>query len=340
MYFIVLDVKGSTDIVEKIGTENITEKVDNKIKNPPPTKPLVPTNFLSMCKKNVSEMTRNDLEEFCLLKIVESVVDKGNIGDIKTKINKMTLSLDEHKNKIKSLTKQNQDLQVVLRSVQEELRKNSPITPLKITRSVGIQVVKGEMSKQKAVLQQNITSSPAKSNRPPSAVNKAKRHVSPIQQNIPVPRLIPAKNSTNNVQNQTPNNKVALNTLSSTTTRATVQKPEKRSYTKSNPGSDTVDLTDDEPPNKIIPKPINQTVRVVSPQNLMPPQRAQMVNSPRKVYIPIGGGVQVPSIRPATQTYMIKSLPTQSKYFNGYVKIISSVDVFNKLMLFQLFCRF
>ncbi|CAH2039349.1 unnamed protein product, partial [Iphiclides podalirius] len=42
-------------------------------------KPILPSSFLKTCKKNLADMTREDLEEFCILKIVESVVDKSNL---------------------------------------------------------------------------------------------------------------------------------------------------------------------------------------------------------------------------------------------------------------------
>ncbi|XP_045525344.1 activating transcription factor 7-interacting protein 2 [Pieris brassicae] len=290
-----------------------TEKLKNEAEIPsPPSKPLLPTNFLSLCKKNVSEMTRNDLEEFCIMKIVESVVDRGNIGEMKSQLKKMALSLDEHRNKIKSITKQNQDLQVILRSVQEACRKNSLVTPLKITRSVGIQVVTAEKSKQKATApsQNNLaTTSPAKPVRSPSLQNKSKQNTTPSQ-NIPVPRLVPAKSSPSNQANQTSNNKVPIN-LQPTAIRPAVPRPEKRPFSKSQTGSDTVDLTDDEPPNKVVTRPGNQAVRVISPQNLMPPQRVPTVNSPRKVYIPIGGG-QVSNVRPTQQAYMLKPVNNQN----------------------------
>ncbi|XP_045486650.1 activating transcription factor 7-interacting protein 2 isoform X2 [Pieris rapae] len=296
------DVKDEKDTAE---SDTVKVKNEAEIPSPPPVKPLLPTNFLSLCKKNVSEMTRNDLEEFCIMKIVESVVDRGNIGDMKSQLKKMAVSLDDHRNKIKSITKQNQDLQVILRSVQEACRKNSLVTPLKITRSVGIQVVMAEKSKQKASSQNNaITTSPAKPVRSPSLQNKSKQNTTPTQ-NIPVPRLVPAKSSPSNiVQNQTPNNKVPIN-VQPTSLRPAAPRPEKRPFSKSQTGSDTVDLTDDEPPNKVVTRPGNQAVRVISPQNLMPPQRVPMVNSPRKVYIPIGSG-QVANIRPTQQGYMVK----------------------------------
>ncbi|XP_047517341.1 activating transcription factor 7-interacting protein 2 [Pieris napi] len=305
-----LDVKD-----EKNTAESDTEKVKNEteIPSPPSNKPLLPTNFLSLCKKNVSDMTRNDLEEFCIMKIVESVVDRGNIGEMKSQLKKMALSLDEHRNKIKSITKQNQDLQVILRSVQEACRKNSLVTPLKITRSVGIQVVMAEKSKEKATApsQNNAaTTSPAKPVRSPSLQNKSKQSTT-SSQNIPVPRLVPAKSTPSNImQNQTPN-KVPINVQPTPVIRPVGPRPEKRPFTKSQTGSDTVDLTDDEPPNKVVTRPGNQAVRVISPQNLMPPQRAPMVNSPRKVYIPIGGG-QVSNIRPTQQAYMLKTVNNQN----------------------------
>ncbi|CAK1544900.1 unnamed protein product [Leptosia nina] len=272
-------------------------------------KPLLPPNFLDTCKKNFAEMTRNELEELFILKIVEGVVDRGNLGEIKSQLKKMTLCLEEHRNRVKMLTKQNQDLQVVLRSVQEELRKNSPITPLKITRSVGIQVIMAEKSKRKPPLSQSNNPASTGANKPQvrSPVTPSNRQQKqPNTAQIPYPRLVPAKNSTNTtVSNQ------ITNVKATPPSRPPILKPEKRPLIKGQASSDTVDLTDDEPPLKVSSRPVNQAVRVVPQQNLMPPVRPQVGNNSRKVYIPIGEE-QTGNIRPGPATYMIKTVNTQN----------------------------
>ncbi|XP_045495884.1 activating transcription factor 7-interacting protein 1 [Colias croceus] len=308
--------KNDTDLVDK-------EENKQKITSP---KPLLPTNFVSTCKKNLADMTRSDLEEFCILKIVESVVDRGNLGEIKSQLKKMSQNIEEHKNKTKMLTKQNHALQVVLKSVQEELKKNSnaPIVPLKISRSVGIQVLMSEKNKNKKT---NITNSSVVTTvnnaTTPSPINKPIRGLppqiirspKPPQQNIPVPRLVPASSAVKSntpATNQIPttNNKTII-TAPPAAKKSPAQRPEKRPLVKI--PNDTVDLTDDEPPPKVTSRPNNQSVRLVPPQNLMAPQRPQLgtlINSPRKVYIPISGG-QGQNVRPG-QTFMLRTINPQN----------------------------
>ncbi|XP_038223355.1 uncharacterized protein PF11_0213 [Zerene cesonia] len=313
--------------VKKLDSD-IIDKEENKEKISSP-KPLLPTNFVSTCKKNLAEMTRSDLEEFCILKIVESVVDRGNLGEIKSQLKKMSQNIEEYKNKTKMLTKQNHALQVVLKSVQEELKKNTnaPIIPLKISRSVGIQVLMSEKNKKKTnnstVTTLNNVSSPSPVNKPirglpPQIIRSPK----PSQQNIPVPRLIPANavvksNTTATNQISTANNKTIINNATPAAKKSPAQRPEKRPLVKI--PNDTVDLTDDEPPPKVISRPTNsQSVRLVPSQNLLSPQRPQLgtlINSPRKVYIPISGG-QGQNARP-NQTFMLRTINTHNVRHRG-----------------------
>ncbi|CAG4962852.1 unnamed protein product [Colias eurytheme] len=300
---------------------DLVDKEENKQKISSP-KPLLPTNFVSTCKKNLAEMTRSDLEEFCILKIVESVVDRGNLGEIKSQLKKMSQNIEEYKNKTKMLTKQNHALQVVLKSVQEELKKNSnaPIVPLKISRSVGIQVLMSEKNKNKKTNITNSSVTTVNNATTPSPVNKPIRGLppqiirppKPPQQNIPVPRLVPASSAVKSntpATNQIPttNNKTII-TAPPAAKKSPAQRPEKRPLVKI--PNDTVDLTDDEPPPKVISRPSNnQSVRLVPSQNLMAPQRPQLgtlINSPRKVYIPISGG-QGQNTRPG-QTFMLRTI--------------------------------
>ncbi|KAL0871686.1 hypothetical protein ABMA27_004203 [Loxostege sticticalis] len=293
-----------------------------------PLKPLLPENFLKSCKKNLADMTRDELEEFCILKIVESIVDRSNLGEIKSKLKTMAQNIEEHKKKAMMLTKQNRDLQLVLKSVQEEQKKkpDSAITPLKITRSVGMQVLMTEKigARKKPVTNNIIPLAPPMPNRnirtPSPRVQKPAGN-----QQIPVPRLVPA--AANPVakspmtQNSPISNQVKgqANQFNGARMSPPVQKAEKRPHNRIQ--SVTVDLTDDEPPSKVTPRSSPAPpVRLVSPQNLLSNPRPQLttsVNSPRKVYIPISGP-QGQNIRPG-QTIMLKSVPTPGPRQRGAV---------------------
>ncbi|KAH9638567.1 hypothetical protein HF086_000968 [Spodoptera exigua] len=112
------DVK-STNIEIDISEKQQEEK-NLKIE---PVLPLIPDNFLTSAKKNIADMTREDLEEFCILKIVESIVDRSSLSDIKLKLKSVAQGVEEYRKKITMLTKQNLDLQVVLKSIQEGTEK-------------------------------------------------------------------------------------------------------------------------------------------------------------------------------------------------------------------------
>ncbi|XP_041986475.1 activating transcription factor 7-interacting protein 1 isoform X2 [Aricia agestis] len=292
-----------------------------------PRSPLLSSTALKSFKKNLGEMTREELEDFCILTIAEAVFDRSNLGELKSQLKILSQNFEDHKVKAKNLAKQNRDLQVVLKSIQEEQKKNSeaPITPLKITRSVGMQVLMTEkVSRKRQVTTQMLqNSTPTKQITPTSTPNKtqnkpaASPNVSntktpprqPQQQNIPVPRLVPAVSTgTKPTQNSSPqpNNMKSPGPVPNGV-KTLAPKPEKRTHTKMQQSNDvTVDLTDDEPPAKVITRNFNSSVRCVPPQSLLAPRPSLPMTSPRKVYIPISGQ-QAQNIRPG-QHIMLKSV--------------------------------
>lgn len=327
-------------ITEQIVDENPDEKSEKP-------KPLIPDNFFKTFKKNLAEMTRDDLEEFCILKIVESVVERSNLNDTKSKLKNMALGIEEYKKKAMMLTKQNRDLQVVLKSIQEELKKKSgtAITPLKITRSVGMQVIMPDKNRRKGMVQ-NTAASPNtnaqtnvnnNTNRPQRNSNQNQRlqkQASTVQ-SIPVPRLVPATNT--NVTNKpaqpsTTNNAKAATSLPNGAKNASVTQKAAEKRAHSRVQSVTVDLTDDEPPAKQTPKnsPV-PPVRLIPSQNLLSTRQQFTQNSPRKVYIPISGP-QAQNIRPG-QAVMLKNVsPSPGKLIYYFIIILNFVLVISLII--------
>lgn len=290
------------------------------------TKPLITKSFLKSVTKNLADMTRNELEDFCILKLVESVIDKSNLSEIKNKMKTMAQTVEDLRKKAMALTKQNRDLQVVVKTVQEDQKKRNtnPMMPMKITRSVGMQVVLsvGEKNMQKKKITTQLQAPPLTPTRPVRNMQSPKTQ-KPIANNIPVPRLVPASSPTV----KSPATPV-INTKPTVTParNATPQRPEKRPYNKqSSASSVTVDLTDDEPPAKVNTRNPTPPVRLVPSQSLMPPknkpQFAQTGNSPRKVYIPISlnnPNVRAPPPTP-TPTVMKNFIPSKFIcYINGF----------------------
>lgn len=295
---------GKPTIDEAVSQPKEDEKIPAVTSQEP--KPIISKTFLQSVTKNLAEMTRNELEDFCILKLVECVVDKSNLNEIKTKMKSMTQTLEDLRKKTVALTKQNRDLQVVVKTVQEDQKKRNsyPMMPMKITRSVGMQVVlTGEKSLQKRKpaipTQPPPPMTPA---RPPARASQSPKSQIKPQANIPVPRLVPASSPTLKPP-PTPvtNAKVTIRNV-------TPQRPEKRPHNKiTSPAasSETVDLTDDEPPPKITTKNPTPPVRLVPSQNLMPKTRPQFTpntsnnsarESPRKVYIPISSNNPRPAV--------------------------------------------
>ncbi|XP_050351691.1 activating transcription factor 7-interacting protein 2 [Nymphalis io] len=324
-----LNVNQDNAVISKTDL-NETKEEQKLVENKPIQKPLLPVNFLKTCKKNLADMTRDELEEFCILKIVESVVDRSNLSEIKMKLKTLGQNIEEYKRKAMLLTKQNRDLQVVLKSVQEEQKKKSdvPITPLKITRSVGMQVFMTDKVavRKKSVLTNTVQNNVTCNNTTNRIKNQLNQSPKPIKtqtnpnntQQIPVPRLVPAVNNASNNKLQS---SVTINSTKSPVTTTLPNgirnspptlKPEKRTHSKMQQGNSvTVDLTDDEPPTKVLQRIVNPPVRLVSPQNLLAPQRQPFgtnISSPRKVYIPISGSQN--QVRPG-QTIMLRPIAPQ-----------------------------
>nr|XP_034839154.1 activating transcription factor 7-interacting protein 1-like [Maniola hyperantus] len=296
----------SPSVTKMITSDPQLDLMKAQEETPASKKPLVKINFVKTCKKNLADMTRDELEEFCILKIVEGVEDRSNLSGIKSQFKAITLNIEEFKKKAAALTKQNRDLLIVLKAVQEEQKKksNMPITPLKITRSVGMQVL---MTDKVDLRKKSQNPNTAKNNA--AANSGANRQVKPAQNNIelqklltnttpnlpiPVLRLVPAINNSNmnNIKIQpSPENTPGKSQVTGPVNKSPVPnvsnglpaiplipKPEKRPHSRMQQNdSVTVDLTDDEREN------------------------------PRKVYIPISGSQSPVGVRPG-QTIMLRTI--------------------------------
>lgn len=106
-----------------------------------PLKP-VKLDFLSKFKKPLEKMNRTDLEEFVLQKIVEGIAFKSTIAEMRTQLDSQDQLLQGYRQKVHDLNKQFKDLEMVHERVMKDLEKKNQhfITPVKITRAVGLQV--------------------------------------------------------------------------------------------------------------------------------------------------------------------------------------------------------
>jgi len=96
----------------------------------------------------VRKLSRNDLEQLVLNKIVEAITARSKFGDLAKKFEKMSVDYSKVKEKASALQKQLADLQEVTKRIKV-LEETKTVRIPKITRSVGLQVT----SKSKAELE-------------------------------------------------------------------------------------------------------------------------------------------------------------------------------------------
>lgn len=306
-----------------MGTNNGKEK-----KTLANDKEICPWQFIKEVQPALGEMTRVDFEEFCVVKVVEGIAGRSALSDLRLKLKSYEKSMEEWRKKVINLNKQNKDLQIVLKTVCDEQQKRSvekPV-PIKITRSVGLQVGFPTINKDKIeqtnsaqkvnapqtpatplrgrgrpgkANAQNVTNSTTTS----SAVTPQK--TTPAKKNnlVPIPRLVPTTSSLTNSPKATaktqPSAPLAAGNalLKSALSNDVKPSAEKRSAIQS------IDLTDDEPPAKqaavkTLARSPQQAFRPVNTQQLTnanPRVTTYVVNAaglpgspgPRQVFIPI-----------------------------------------------------
>lgn len=120
--------------------ETIAKSLTPQPEKMPPRK--LALDFMQRFKKNFSQMTRKDLEELVMEKIVEAVVHKSEYSELKQKSEQQEQKIGMMRQKIQEITKQYRDLDMVHSRVQKDLesRIQNTVTPIKITRAVGLQV--------------------------------------------------------------------------------------------------------------------------------------------------------------------------------------------------------
>lgn len=91
---------------------------------------------------SLKQLSRTCLEEFCLQKMCEVIINKSEIGELRQQLQKQEQMVEVWRKEYNVLAKQLKDLDVVNKKLLNELkvRTDKPIVPVKITRSVGLQV--------------------------------------------------------------------------------------------------------------------------------------------------------------------------------------------------------
>ncbi|XP_070501912.1 enolase-phosphatase E1-like [Chironomus tepperi] len=120
----------------------------------------VKLNFMRKFASSIGKLSRSDLEELLLEKITESIVFRSESTELRTKCEKQDEIIDNLKQRIQSITKQYNDLDMIHKRIVKDLkeRPDQPITPVKITRAVGLQVYQPHNSNNSNNLKQKVTS--------------------------------------------------------------------------------------------------------------------------------------------------------------------------------------
>lgn len=173
-------------------TEAIVRAATPKITlTPEPTKPeqkqTLALDFLNKFKKQFDQMTKTDLEDLVLEKIVEAIVHKSEYSDLRNKTNAQEQIIQSLRVKMQELCKQYRDLEMVHSRVVKDLetRNQNVISPVKITRAVGLQVC---LTKKDAVALSAQTTTPvvrptvAGTSQQPSKEELARRAAMVLQQ--------------------------------------------------------------------------------------------------------------------------------------------------------------
>lgn len=104
--------------------------------------PTLSLDFYNRFRKNFDKLTKTDLEELVLQKVVEAIVHKSEFAELRETIDRQEKQISAHRAKIAEISKQFRDLEMVHNRVLKDIEtKNSQfIMPVKITRAVGLQV--------------------------------------------------------------------------------------------------------------------------------------------------------------------------------------------------------
>ncbi|XP_011182180.1 activating transcription factor 7-interacting protein 1 [Zeugodacus cucurbitae] len=104
--------------------------------------PTLSLDFFKRFRKNFDKLTKSDLEELVLQKVVEAIVHKSEFAEMRETIDRQEKQITSHRAKIAEISKQFRDLEMVHNRVLKDIEtKNSQfIMPVKITRAVGLQV--------------------------------------------------------------------------------------------------------------------------------------------------------------------------------------------------------
>lgn len=99
-------------------------------------------NFMRKFSTAVGKLSRQELEEMLIQKITESMMFCSDNTELRARLDKEEKLVESFKKRLENVKKQYNDLEMIHGRVMKDLkdRPEAPITPVKITRAVGLQV--------------------------------------------------------------------------------------------------------------------------------------------------------------------------------------------------------
>jgi len=130
-------------------------------------------------KKIIKKMTRKELEDLIQTKMIELITNKSEIGELRKKVDSYQAKVEKWQQRAQALSKQCTDLGTVMKKYITD-SKNKPkdkVTPVKITRSVGLQVVtadqrKIQLQRQQLLQQQQKAAGARIATKPQTAITR------------------------------------------------------------------------------------------------------------------------------------------------------------------------
>lgn len=220
------EVKES-EIIEELKVETKPSKLATPIEK---SMPLI---FLKMFKKPIEELTVPMLEELLMSTLMQTLVYKSELSKVHQKVEQQDKMISAMQRKANELTKHYADMEMIHCRVIKDLetRNEGMVTPVKITRAVGLQVYQPPRSVVKTIVpttkvpvieKRNPSPAPVAAN--PSPANavvyrktpegirtKTTRKVTPMR---PQPPIIP-----NEIPPEQPKNVLTVKSLESLLTK-------------------------------------------------------------------------------------------------------------------------
>ncbi|XP_076263162.1 fibronectin-III type domain-containing protein windei [Rhynchophorus ferrugineus] len=205
-------------------------------------------------RKLSSKLSRSDLEQFCIQKICECLMLRSTEGELHQTIKKQQKSIEGMRKDLQQLIKQSKDLEIVNKRLMNELKvqsvHNKPLVPLKITRSVGLQVRlnPGSESPVQMRRRQPLNNPPPKQVAVGPVLNKNKPPSQPpsvVRQILPAPSKPPVTSSqTGQILSQVLQQNNRKSPMPVNRRNATITRKPPDAATPSTPG--VIDLTDED----------------------------------------------------------------------------------------------